>query len=631
MKTTGGWQQAVCFLMVAVCWLTIFSDVAGAAERETTVGDFYEEGGNYYGGGVVPEIGQDVFLFADLPWEEMGISTSGRVPQWLGYGPSRWTFMTAPSNQMLLQGKLTDAGLTVVDLTANLIFEISKMAVLIGNVIVISSFHNYAADFLPGLVSQSIKALYGSGLQSSGDGNAFPMWQFAVGLAVLGLGASVAIHFFRARLARGVLNYALAAMLLAFLLTYFAEADAIAAWVNRVMDQGTALVVVGTFNAMIVQDEGTDSKEAFDDTLLRITETTWDLMVGRPWALGQWGTYEMNGHGQDSLRLSSNELQELQKNSYSDILGGFFEPASVLGNGAQPVEIPLQAAYIDKIYLGGNETTRSKLLEMVQSRDSVVHIACGQEWMSATRHVEYALLSVIPALAYAFLAISTGVPVFVAQIMMGIALIFFPLVIIAGVSGDGGRRLLIAYSRTALGLLLTKIVYGLYLALTLALISLLWKTFSFSYAITTICVCALMFYALKYRRHAIRIVFEILMGTAPAPQSNGWDGLTVRQAGLLMMGRRVWHQVEGAKSDTAYKNISHAAGHDCADPVCTDGKPPQWKVMVKTDAMPIARHDEPEPPRRQSPGWVAGNEPPIRPAIRCDSNIDHSPISKKRT
>lgn len=544
------------FLLAAVALLFAVSAV-GASEREPTLGDYYEDGGNFYGGGAVPALGQDVFLFADLPWEDMGISSSTRIPQWVGYGPARWTFMTAPSNQMLLQGKLTDAGLTVVDLIANLVFDISKIAVLIGNVVVICTFHNYAADYLPGLISDCVAALYGSGVPGSGSSEAYPMWQMAVGLALVGLGITVAVHFFKARLVQGLLNYALAVLLLSVLLGYFAEIDAIAAGVNRIMDQGTALVVTGTFDAVISKASGGPADEAFDETLLRITETTWDLLIGRPWALGQWGTYETAGHGPDSLRLSENELQSLQKNAYNDILGGLFEAAGISSSGAQPLEIPARAAYIDKVYLGGNENARSKLLEMVQNRDSIVHIACGQEWMSATRHVEYALLSLVPAVTYAALAVSLGIPVFIAQILMGVMLIFFPLAIVFGLSGDSGRRMLMAYSRSALGLLLTKVVYGLYLALVLALISVFWHIFSASYAITFICTSVLMFYSLKHRRHVMQMALEALSGA----RTNSADvisrklqphRLTWLMPGLYSWSRQRHLKVESGDGESGY-------------------------------------------------------------------------------
>ncbi len=484
----------------------------------------------------MPEPGEDAFFFADLPWEEMGIGSNASIPQWLGYGPSRWTFATAPDNQMLLQGKLTDAGLTIVDLMANLIFEFAKMPVMIGNIVLLNTYQNIAASYMPGLISSCMKALYGSGLPDSND--AYPMWQFALGLAMVGLGISVAVNFFRAQLVRGLLNYALAALITAVLVGYFAHIEEITSWTNDLMDRGTALAVAGTFDALLDSGGSGIKTASFNDTLVRITEMTWDLFIGRPWALGQWGTCEYLTRDESSLRLSDDEITELEKNTYTEILGSVFKRSSSTESAAKTrLEIPDEARFIDKVYLGGNDVTRSKLLEIVQNRNSIVNNACGQEWVSAVRHVEYAILAVIPATIYGLLVISTGIPVFMAQVLFSVVLIFMPVVLIIGISGDGGRRVLIAYSRTALGLLLTKMVYGLYLSIILALVCLLGQAFSFSYAITIICTSVLMAYSWMRRKQVMQMTLCALTGSAPAAEGN-IAALSWRQAmGIALAGR----------------------------------------------------------------------------------------------
>lgn len=518
-----------------------------ASAREGVIGDYYENGDNFYGDGVTPSLGQDIFLFGDLPWDKFGISDKGKIPQWLGYGSARWSFMTATGTQLSVQGKVMAAGVSVCDIVSNILFEATKAATLLGNIIVLACFKDLIGDCFPSMVSSSVKALYGSGVSDIGS-DAYPLWQMAMGFAMVGLGLTISINFFRAQLVEGIKNYTLAILVMTGLLVYFAHIDTIMPALNQIMDEGTATVVVKTYQTILHSSDPDSGSAGYESSIIGVTELSWEMFVGRPWVLAQWGTAEFSGDGQDSLKLSGEEIDRIQSQSVLDVLGSIFKSGDV-SKGTTGVKIPEDAQYIDKVYLGGNESIKEKLLETVQNRDSVVHTACGEELSSAFRHLEWALISIFPAVAYCILTIFVGIPVFVAQMLLAIMIVFLPVVLIMGISGDGGRRMMISYAKITLGLIATKIVYGLYLALTLALIDIIWDQFSggkllHSFGLAYFLISIIIIYAIKKRQTVMQMVMGAVSGAPPAAEKLSGEFLASNLVRLLGSGIRFKRKYE---------------------------------------------------------------------------------------
>lgn len=441
-------------------------------------------GATFWAGGGVSVIAQRVFTemlagYAINVSVQNQPATSATALVWLNYPPSAYSFQSATKHEVnFVKGAVTNISTTVFDWIANQLFFVSKVLVMIANNIVVLCFDSQWVRSAADWISDGVKTV-SSSFSSGGGGWLFVFFV----LALCALAANVAIHLLRARVVNALTAVLVAGACVAGLYFYTANANYVVAAVSEFTDNMAGLAMSAASVLSPQTTSGAGSLSPLRQGIAEVTNMAWFSNVACPWSAGQFGTAnpknlkitqsEWDGSGlvHSPYLGGSPGIKDCVPPDYTDV------PPPAAGQRLTRSELEQMVKngtlYADTLYLGADDEVREGLLQALSSevldhgqhRETV--FTCGPEVSTAWRHVLAAFVSFFPALAYLLLVVFVGVPVIFAQLILMVLLIFLPVALVIGVSGDNGRRAMLGYIKYIIGCFAAKIVNGFFLGTVL--------------------------------------------------------------------------------------------------------------------------------------------------------------------
>lgn len=395
---------------------------------------------------------------------------SATALSWLNYPPSAFNFDSAEKDSFIaVSGAVTNMTTTIFNGIANLIFCVNKAFVLVANNIVVLCFDSQwvsnSADWIGAGISQVSKSF------SGGDGW---LYIFFI-LALCGLAISIAFHLLKSRVTNALSALLIAAVCIAGIYFYTINAGGLISTISTATDNVAGIAL--TASSVLSDDPIPDVSGNITPLRRGITKATnvaWFANITCPWSLGQFGTADPN-----NLKITKDEWIGDGDNISSAIEEGYEKEPIPSGKGRRlsygllENMVENKTLYADTLYLGSDEETRAQVLKAL-SDETLNHnkhnetlFTCSASGGSAWKHVIVAFLSFFPATAYLIMSCFVAVPVIIAQLFLLILLVFLPVALLAGVSGDAGVQVFIRYMKLTLNCFCVKIFNGFFLGTVL--------------------------------------------------------------------------------------------------------------------------------------------------------------------
>lgn len=385
---------------------------------------------------------------------------------WLNYPPTAYSFQCATKHTwQVVSGAVANMSSSFFDWIANQLFFVSKAVVMIANNIVVLCFDSQWVSKGADWISQGVRSV-SDGFNGGGG------WLFTFFiLALCGLAASVFVHLLRARVMSALTAVLVAAACVAGLYFYAANASYVVTAVSGFTD-GVAGITMSAASVLSPQMKEVSGITPLRQGIAEVTNMAWYANVACPWSVGQFGTADP-----ENLKITQDEwngspgIKDSVPSDYSGV------PSSAAGQRLTQSDLERMVAngalYADTLFLGADDDVREGVLESLsaeeldhgQHRETV--FTCGPSVGVAWRHIMAAFISLFPAISYLLLTVIVGLPVIIAQLALMALLIFLPVALIAGVSGDGGRNVMVRYFKYLIGCFATKIVNGFFLGTVL--------------------------------------------------------------------------------------------------------------------------------------------------------------------
>ncbi|MFZ5650667.1 MAG: hypothetical protein ACOY4I_07425, partial [Bacillota bacterium] len=371
---------------------------------------------------------------------------------WENWPEGRYVFHHAPPDKFPGLGVMAEKALySTVEFMANMIFSITKMLVRTSNNIMVLAFHTSIITGMVGWVSEGMSEIFSSGSDLTEI-------LISTGLIILLIYGIFSILRGRAMSALSSLLVAVLAVGGAFFFT--ANARQIISNTAEVTDSlaGVFLATTGRYTSA---GQNVNIGDPVDRGLVAAGQTTWQLIVARPWALAQFGTSDEN-----RLRLTSGEYDILNKSVFPK------ESQAKIQTGMR----------LDTLMLGSTGEGRDAVAEtLARPNKKYLWVIDGQDIdhgghdgtmvgfapEGAMQHLKTAFFTLLPAVSLALLAILVGLSIVICQIILAPLLLFLPLPFFAMMIPGAGWAFAARYFRTLLGFFMVKLVYGLYLSLVL--------------------------------------------------------------------------------------------------------------------------------------------------------------------
>lgn len=427
-------------------------------------------GATFGAGGGVSVIAQRVFteMLAGyaLNTSAQGDAAPASTLVWLNYPPSAYSFQSAEKHTYRwITGAVTNMSTTFLDWIANLIFFVSKAAVMIANNIVVLCFDSQWVRAAADWISQGVKSVSEGFSGKNG-------WLYILFiLALCGLAANVAFHLFKARVMNALTAVLVAGICIASMYFYMANSSYIVAGVSGFTDNLAGLTMSAS-SVLSPQTSGKGNLTPLRQGIAEVTNMAWFANVACPWSAGQFGTADPN-----NLRITQSEWNGEGNNISSAIEDSYSSPPSGVGRrlskGDLQQMVESGTLYADTLYLGADDDVREQILKALsdekadhgQHKETV--FTCGPSVSTAWRHILGAFVSFFPSVSYLLLAVFVGVPVIFAQLMLMVLLIFLPVALILGISGDSGRNAMLQYFKYLIECFAIKVINGFFLGTVL--------------------------------------------------------------------------------------------------------------------------------------------------------------------
>lgn len=427
-----------------------------------------------FSGGGVTAVAQRVFAEIVAGYA-MNTSAQGQTVNpattlvWLNYPPSAYSFQSAEMHTyQIVTGAVTNMSTTFFDWIANLIFFVSKAVVMIANNIVVLCFDSQWVRSGADWISQGVKTVS----QGFSGGNGWLYVLFV--LALCGLAINVALHLFRARVMSALTAVLTAGLCIALMFFYMTNSNYIVAGVSEFTDNMAGLTMsAASVLSPQMNGNGAGNISPLRQGIAEVTNMAWFANVACPWSAGQFGTAnpEKLQITQSEWSGGSNDISSGIEDNYSTA------PPSGVGRrlSKSDLEQMVQSGtlYADTLYLGADDEVRGQLLKAL-SEESLDHgqhketmFTCAPSVSAAWRHILGAFISFFPAVSYLLLVVFVGVPVIFAQLMLMVLLIFLPIALMLGISGDNGRNAMLQYFKYLIGCFAAKIINGFFLGTVL--------------------------------------------------------------------------------------------------------------------------------------------------------------------
>lgn len=398
-----------------------------------------------------------------------GSPGSSSALTWLNYPPTAYSFQSATKHDYnFVSGAVTNMSTSFFDWLANQLFFVSKAVVLVANNIIVLCFDSQWVSEGADWISQGVRSV--SEGFSSGNG-----WLFILFiLALCGLAANAALHLLRARVMSALTAVLVAAACVAGLYFYVANAGYIVSAVSEFTDNMAGLTMSAA-SVLSPQMAETSGITPLRRGIAEVSNMAWYANVACPWSVGQFGTANPGNlkitksewDGSSGILSSAAGIKDSVPSDYS----GETPPAAGQRLTKNDLEQMVKngALYADTLYLGADDDVREGLLESLsageldhgQHRETV--FTCGPSVGVAWRHIMGAFISLFPSISYLLLVAFVGIPVIFAQLILMALLIFLPVALVIGISGDGGRNVMLQYFKYLMGGFAVKIINGFFL------------------------------------------------------------------------------------------------------------------------------------------------------------------------
>ncbi|MFZ5631737.1 MAG: hypothetical protein ACOY40_02720 [Bacillota bacterium] len=425
---------------------------------------------------------------------------------WENWPEGRYVFHHAPPDKFPGLGVMAEKALySTVEFMANMFFSITKTLVRISNNIMVLAFHTSIISGMIGWVSEGMAEIFS-------PGSDLAQIMISIGLIIL-------LVYGISSILRGQAMSALSALLVAVLAVggvffFIANARQIISKTAEATDS-LAGVFLATTGRYTFAGQRVNIDDPVDRGLVAAGQTTWQLIVAKPWALAQFGTID-----ESRLTLTQGEYDILNKSvfpreSQDKIKPGMRLDTLLLGSTGEGRDAVAEAlGRLNKKYLWVFD---GKDIDHGSHEGTMVGFSPG----SATQHLKTALFTLLPAVGFALLAAFVGLSIVICQVILAPLLLFLPLPLFAMMVPNAGWSFAAKYFRTLLGFFMVKLVYGLYLSLVLV------TGTAFSNALinhnlgAAMVVAALIFFAAAiYRKKFLNMVLESVQNKALNYRSN---------------------------------------------------------------------------------------------------------------
>ncbi|MFZ5645615.1 MAG: hypothetical protein ACOY46_18785 [Bacillota bacterium] len=413
---------------------------------------------------------------------------------WENWPEVRYMFHHAPPDKFPGLGVMAEKALySSVEFMANMVFSITKTLVRTSNNIMVLAYHTNIVTGMVGWVSEGMADIFS-------PGSDLTQLLMAIGLIIL-------LVYGIFRILRGQAMSALSSLLVAVLAVggaFFLTAN------SRQIISSTAEAtdsLAGVFLATTGRYTSASQRVNVDDPvdrgLVAAGQTTWQLIVARPWALAQFGTFD-----EGRLELTQGEYDALDKSVFPRESQGRIRPGMrldtlMLGSAGEGRDA------VAEVLARPNK----KYLWVVDGRDidhgSHDGTMVGFSPESAIQHLKAALFTLLPAAGFALLAALVGLSIVICQVILAPLLLFLPLPLFAMMVPGAGWAFATRYFRTLLGFFMVKLVYGLYLSLTLVTgTAFAGALFNHNLGAAMVVLAVIFFAAAVYRKKFLNLVLD---------------------------------------------------------------------------------------------------------------------------
>lgn len=392
--------------------------------------------------------------FAGMVLLGLGKIADPQNATWENWPEDRYMFHHAPPEKFLDIGVVAEKALySTIEFVANMIFSATKTLVRTSNNIVVLAFHTDIISVMVGWVSDGLLEIF----SPSGD-----LTQLLITIGLILLLIYSIFRFLRGQAMAVLTSVIIAVVAVGGVFFFTANARQIIAKTAEATDSlaGVFLSAVGKYTSA-GQNVNLDSP--MDRGVVAAGQTAWQLMVARPWALGQFGAFDEN-----RLKLTQSEYDILDKKSFpkesqGKIQAGMRLDTLMLGSGPEGRDAVAEA-------LG---RPNKKFLWIFNGKD-VDHgehngTMNGFAPTAAFTHLKIAGLTLLPAIGYALLATLVALSIVLSQVVLAGLMIILPLPLLAAMVPETGWAFSTKYARITLSYFMVKLVYGLYMSLVLAI------------------------------------------------------------------------------------------------------------------------------------------------------------------
>ncbi|OAT83703.1 type IV secretion system protein [Desulfotomaculum copahuensis] len=393
-----------------------------------------------------------------------GLAQIYKNATWENWPMDRWTFDHAPVEGGWDLSKMAQNGVyQVEDFVANLLFSATKMLTRVSINICVLAFHTDIVSGMVGWVSDGIKNIF----TPNGD-----LTQLLMSWGIIFLLVYAVFWFIRREITSIISALLVAAVAVGGMFFFATNAQPLISSFARATDSvtGVFLGAVGGYLGNSISGQNVNA-DPMDKGLIVAGQAAWNAIVAEPWAAAMFGTTQ-----EDNLKLTADEYNLLagHKDEFPD-------PAK------------LQSMTIDNIYLATTGPARNTVVDVLsrptppqnhlqKGLDSLTGnqpapvdhgnhpgTTVGMAAGSTLNHIVVAALTLIPAIAFAFLAVSIGLSILVCQIMLAAMLLVLPVFLFALIWPVHGWNLTARYFKHLASFFMVKLVYGLYLSLVLSI------------------------------------------------------------------------------------------------------------------------------------------------------------------
>ncbi|MCS5697267.1 hypothetical protein [Desulfofundulus thermocisternus] len=393
-----------------------------------------------------------------------GLSLIYKNATWENWPMGRWTFDHAPVEAGVNFVEMARNGVyQVEDFVANLLFSVTKILTRLSINICVLAFHTDIVSGMVTWVADGIRTIF----TPSGD-----LTRLLMSWGIIFLLVYAAFWFLRHELTSVISALLIAVVAVGGVFFFAANAQQLIGNFARATDSVTGIFLgaVGGYLGDNIPGSNVNA-DPLDRGLIAAGQAAWNAIVAEPWAAAMFGTTR-----EEDLKLTADEYNLLA--GYKD---EFPDPAK------------LEGMTVDNIYLATTGRARDIVVDvlsrptppqsLIQKGASVLTghrpepvdhgkhpgTTVGMAAGATLNHIVVAFFTLIPAVAFAFLAVTTGLSILVCQVMLAAMLLVLPVFLFALMWPVHGWNIAAKYFKHLVNFFMVKLIYGLYLSLVLSI------------------------------------------------------------------------------------------------------------------------------------------------------------------